>query len=382
VLTDGRINVGPDGELFKSFDVTDGLGIAHWTDSGGEFAIITGRRSDIVEHRAGELGIEEVFQGISDKWGIIQDIVDDRPFGPEEVAYIGDDISDIEALEGVGRSCCPADAISAVQTECDYVSGFEGGRGAVRDILTHLKKEDQTVLGVIPARYGSTRLPGKPLIDLCGKPMVQHVYERAMQATTLDEVIVATDDDRIVESIESVGGKAMLTSSDHPTGTDRVAEIARQEDYDVTVNIQGDEPLIEPGVIDATVNAVKHHDPSVATPISPVNAEFELEDENTVKVVTNEDGRALYFSRSRIPSGGTIKDTEKHIGLYAFETGLLLRYVDMESTLEAKEDLEQLRLLENGYEIQTASVDYDAKEVNIEDDVQTVERIMRENNDR
>ena len=147
------------------------------------------------------------------------------------------------------------------------------------------------------------------------------------------------------------------------------------------MNIQGDEPLIDPDVIDATVAALRRNPPRMATPVSVVEDVDFLDDPNTVKVVTDADRRALYFSRSRIPSQAEAGGALKHIGLYAFETDLLLEYVDMDSELEPQEDLEQLRLLENGYDVQTVRVDYDSKEVNVEDDVAEVESLLEENND-
>lgn len=372
VLTDGRLNIGDDGELFKSFDVKDGYGIVDWQRE-GEFAVVTSRSSSIVEHRAAELGITDVHQGVSDKCSKLETLAEERGLELASVAYIGDDVSDVAALESAGTGCCPADASREARSAADYVSSRPGGDGAVREVLDYLRGESKTALGVIPARYGSTRLPGKPLVDLAGKPMIQRVYERASEAEELDEVLVATDDERIREVVERVGGRAVMTASDHPTGTDRVAEVAREWGYDLTINVQGDEPLIEPEVIDQVVAALRRHPPRVATPISVVEDESLLDDENTVKVVTDDAGRALYFSRSRIPSAGGVGSTFKHIGLYGFETDLLLEYIDMDSDIEACEDLEQLRLLENGYDIQTVEVEYDAQEINVEDDIAVVE---------
>ena len=381
VLTDGRINIGSDGELFKSFDVKDGYGITNWINSGNKFVIVTARTSQAVTRRAKELGVEEIHQGVSNKKRKVVSIAEQHEVALADIAYIGDDISDIEAMSVVGVGCCPADAANEVRAVSDYVSLSGGGNGAVRDVFRYLNNSAQTAIGIIPARYGSTRLPGKPLVELNGKPMIQHVYERAAKAEELDEILVATDDDRIVEAVEAVDGTAVLTSKEHSTGTDRVAEVAKESSHDLVVNIQGDEPLIDPAVIDAVVQALKKHSPRVATPISPMTERSEFEDKNTVKVITDNEGRALYFSRSAIPSNGGINDMYKHIGLYAFETELLLDYVDMSSTLEAAEDLEQLRLLENGYEIQTVQVEYDAKEVNTKSDIGTVEKKMEESND-
>lgn len=379
VLTDSMINIGQDGESFKSFNVKDGYGIVQWREQDGhDFVIVTSRKSHAVANRASELGVEEVHQGVRNKKQKVEEIASHLGFDLTETIYIGDDLTDLEAIQTVGTACCPADAAQEVKCECSYVSQYNGGNGAVRDILSHLETTSQTVVGVIPARYGSTRLPGKPLIEIAGKPMIQHVYERASDATLLDDLIVATDDERIVEAVEAVGGNAMMTDTAHSTGTDRVAEVAANVGADFTINIQGDEPLIEPGLIDAIVEALRKNNPKVATPISTIEDESLLNNENTVKVVTDIHGRGVYFSRSKIPSGGETGTTYKHIGLYGFETELLLDYIDMESALESAEDLEQLRLLENGYEIQTVETDYDSKEVNVESDIPVVEKELQQ----
>jgi 3-deoxy-D-manno-octulosonate cytidylyltransferase len=379
VLTDSKINIGGDGELFKSFDVKDGYGIVQWRKQDDHhFVIVTSRESQAVVNRASELGVEEVHQGVENKKRQIEEISSRLGFDLGETAYIGDDLTDLQAMKTAGTACCPADAAQEIKGECSYVSQYNGGNGAVRDILNYLETTSQTTLGVIPARYGSTRLPGKPLVELAGKPMIQHVYERASDATLLDDLIVATDDERVVEAVEAVGGTAMMTDVDHPTGTDRVAEVVASVGADFTLNIQGDEPLIDSDVIDAVVKALRGNSPKVATPISPIEDESLLDDENTVKVVTDIDGRALYFSRSKIPFGGKKGTTYKHIGLYGFETELLFDYIDMESALESIEDLEQLRLLENGFEIQTVETDYDSKEVNVESDIRVVEKELEQ----
>lgn len=382
VLTDSKINISESGELFKSFNVKDGLGIVRWVQKENQhFVIVTSRESKAVTKRALELGIEEVYQNVDDKERKIREIASRLGVDLEDTAYIGDDLTDIEALRVAGTACCPANAVQKVKAECEYVSSNSGGEAAVRDILNHLSKTSGTAVGVIPARYGSTRLPGKPLVDIDGKPMIQHVYERADEAELLDDVIVATDDERIEKTIESFGGSAMMTSPDHSTGTDRVAEVARNVSSDLIINIQGDEPLIDPDIIDDVVRSLREYQPGVATPISTISQESLLDDKNTIKVVIDNDGRALYFSRSKVPFGGQTGEVYKHIGLYGFEKGLLLDYVEMNSKLEAIEDLEQLRLLENGYEIQTVQTNYDSKEVNIESDIQVVEQELQHEND-
>lgn len=377
VLTDGGIHIGPQGESHKSFDVKDGAGIVEWLRD-GELAIVTGRESAIVRHRASELGVEEVRQDVSDKLAVVEELAESHSLSLEEVAFVGDDASDTEALAAVGIAAVPADATIEAKQAADMVLNNSGGRGAVRELINSIRWADKQVLGVIPARYGSTRFPGKPLAEIAGKSMIRRVYENASAATELDELVVATDDERISDAVTEFGGTAVMTSSEHESGTDRVAEVATNGGADIVVNIQGDEPLIDPEAIDATVRELRDAPASISTPISPISDPDELEDSNTVKVVTNTAGEALYFSRSRIPSNGDIEETYKHIGLYAFERELLSEYVTMDSSLERAEDLEQLRLLENGYDIQTVEVLYDPKEVNVEADIQTVEAAIQE----
>ena len=211
-------------------------------------------------------------------------------------------------------------------------------------------------LCVIPARYASTRLPGKPLADICGRPMISRVYDRVKKAERLDDVVVATDDERIVEAVEKHGGKAIMTRKDHPTGTDRLAEVAtRYADAELIINVQGDEPLIAPSVIDGLVGAFDDDkEPSMATVMTEITDEDEAKNPNNVKVVTDKNGYALYFSRSLLPYpriAGKAK-VHKHIGIYAYRRDFLLKYAKLAPTpLEEAESLEQLRALENGYKI-------------------------------
>lgn len=209
---------------------------------------------------------------------------------------------------------------------------------------------------VIPARYSSTRLPGKPLKDICGKPMICRVYERARSAKTVDEVIVATDEDRIVKAVEDNGGRAMMTRADHATGTDRLAEVAEKfPDVDVIVNVQGDEPLIEGSLIDELVaEFINDADLKMATVATELSEESEMNNPNNVKVVFDKNNDALYFSRSLIPYPRNVANSKvyKHIGIYAYRREFLLNYAQMSPTpLEQSESLEQLRALENGYKI-------------------------------
>jgi 3-deoxy-manno-octulosonate cytidylyltransferase (CMP-KDO synthetase) len=238
-------------------------------------------------------------------------------------------------------------------------------------------------LGVIPARYASTRFPGKPLALLAGKPLVQWVYERATKARRLDEVIVATDDQRIFDCVKQFGGAVRMTRPDHPSGSDRVAEAARHSDAGLIVNIQGDEPLMAPEAIDLGVELLASHpDDRVGTLVRPLARPEELGDPNVAKVVLADDGHALYFSRSPIPhvrgGGGDpsrwpqlYSNYYKHIGLYVFRRDFLFQFVSWPpGTLERAESLEQLRILERGVKIAVAITDYEARGIDTPDDLQ------------
>ena len=210
-------------------------------------------------------------------------------------------------------------------------------------------------VGIIPARYASSRFPGKALALLGDRPLIQHVYERAAEAETLSLVAVATDDERIAAVVRDFGGKVAMTSPRHASGTDRVAEAARDLDVDVVVNIQGDEPFVSPAVIDQAVAPFRSRPELDMSTIShPITDEYSLQDPNVVKVVTDQHGYALYFSRSLIPypRRGEQAPTLAHVGLYAYRKDFLLRFAAMSpGRLEQIEALEQLRVLENGEKI-------------------------------
>ena len=239
------------------------------------------------------------------------------------------------------------------------------------------------ILCVIPARYASTRLPGKPLRDIAGKPMICRVYDRAAKARTLSGVIVATDDERILRAVEEHGGRAMMTAREHPTGTDRLAEVAAAyPDMELIINVQGDEPLIEPALIDELGRAFEGDEAlQMATVMTPMETMEEQKNPNNVKVVTDRKGYALYFSRSLLPypRNGTECPVYKHIGIYAYRREFLLAYAKMAPTpLERTESLEQLRALENGYRIKCVVSDARFVGVDTEEDLAKVNEIYRE----
>lgn len=254
-------------------------------------------------------------------------------------------------------------------------------------------------VAIIPARWASTRFPGKPLAQIQNKPMIQWVVEQAQKASRISEVIVATDDIRIVEAVHGFGGKAVMTSPDHATGSDRIAEVASGLKCDIVVNVQGDEPLIPPQNIDQVVDTLEK-DPSlnVANLMMAINDPDEIADPHVVKVVADQKGRALYFSRSPIPfhrdewESGSPEDLSKskdkgmtqvykHIGLYAYTRSFVLELSRMAPTpLEQLEKLEQLRILEHGIPIQIGITEQPSMGVDHSEDLERVERFLEKQN--
>jgi len=242
------------------------------------------------------------------------------------------------------------------------------------------------IMCVIPARYSSTRLPGKPLAMIAGRPMIEHVYERAKQAKRPDTVLVAADHELVYRTVQRFGGQAVMTSPDHLTGTDRLAEVARQYlDADVIINVQGDEPLIAPEIIDLLAGAFDGcPELDMATLMTEMTQE-EYSLPSAVKVVTDLDGYALYFSRSLIPypRNNNLPDGSlpvyKHIGIYAYRRKFLLHYAALKPTpLEQTESLEQLRALQHGYKIKVIKTDFASIGVDTPEDLEKVNAYFRE----
>jgi 3-deoxy-manno-octulosonate cytidylyltransferase (CMP-KDO synthetase) len=249
------------------------------------------------------------------------------------------------------------------------------------------------IVAIIPARFGSTRLPGKPLSDIHGKPMIQHVYERVRLARRVDRVLVATDDSRIAAAVVGFGGEAVMTSPAHPSGTDRLAEAVVGTDAEIVVNVQGDEPLLDPRAVDATVEALLA-DPALdmATLSTPLSDDEELVDPSTVKVVVDGRGNALYFSRSPIPhvradlaGPGSQPKTiarslaRKHVGLYVYRRAALLRLAGLAPTpLERAEGLEQLRALHHGIVVRVVPIEgWSGAAVDTPEDLERVRALMQ-----
>ena len=241
---------------------------------------------------------------------------------------------------------------------------------------------------VIPSRFGSTRFPGKPLAKINGKPMVRHVWEAAVKVRGASEVVVATDDARIIEAVESFGGRGMMTSPDHESGTDRIAEVARRLKTDLVVNLQGDEPMMNPRAIERAFEPFRSRPKTVMSTIcTPLESEADFTSPNVVKVIIDRNGDAIYFSRAPIPHDrdglGSFKPRGaagpfKHIGLYVYRRDFLLEISKLKpSELEKTEKLEQLRVMENGHKIQVVRVRWDSTGVDTPGDLKRVEKIMR-----
>ncbi len=239
-------------------------------------------------------------------------------------------------------------------------------------------------IGIIPARYESSRFPGKPLAMISGKPMIQHVYENASKTNFLNEVIVATDDERIYSSVNDFGGKVIMTSHDHQSGTDRCNEVIRSlsktgQNFDVAINIQGDEPFLNPGQIETVIQSFKNDAKiKISTLIKKIQQSDELFNPNVVKAIINHDGKAIYFSRSPIPFLRDKAQNQwlnhhsffKHIGIYGYRTEVLKEICELKkSDLEKSENLEQLRWIENGYQIHTEITNIENKAIDTPEDL-------------
>jgi len=245
---------------------------------------------------------------------------------------------------------------------------------------------DSKIIGIIPARYASTRFPGKPLVDIAGKSMIQRVYEQASKAKSLSKVVVATDDARIADEVKRFGGEFIFTSSNHQSGTDRCAEVIEQlPGYDIVINIQGDEPFIEPAQIELLTSCFTEEKVQLATLIKSIHSQESVYNPNSPKVVIDVNGRAMYFSRSPIPF---IRNGEpgvwaekhqfyKHIGIYGYRTESLKAITKLPpSSLEIAESLEQLRWIENGFYIQTKVTDLETVAIDTPEDLLKLNNLL------
>ncbi len=238
------------------------------------------------------------------------------------------------------------------------------------------------IIGVIPARYRSSRFPGKPLVSICGKPMIYWVYEQAKKVSELDEIYVATDDDRIRDACDRYHMNVIMTDDSHATGSDRVAEVASKVEGDLFVNIQGDEPVINPEMIQQVISIFQEDDSVYFGSLKKeITDPEEIRATSTVKVVTDDRGDALYFSRSVIPSNikdGTKARVFRHVGIYAYKKDFLLKFAAMEQTeLELGEGIEPLRAMQKGYRIRLKETEHTSIGVDLPEHIERVERVIR-----
>lgn len=242
------------------------------------------------------------------------------------------------------------------------------------------------IIGVIPARYKSSRFPGKPLVDICGKPMIYWVYRQAMKVKEFDEVYIATDDERIRAACDQYGMKVIMTSDKHNTGSDRVAEVAEKTDGDLYVNVQGDEPVINPEMIREVISIFQEDETVYFGSLKKeITDSDEIQATSTVKVVTDDKGDAMYFSRSVIPSNlkdGKLARVFRHVGIYAYKKAFLLKFAAMEQTeLELGEGIEPLRAMQKGYKMRLKETTYSSIGVDLPEHVALVEKIIRKETD-
>ena len=244
----------------------------------------------------------------------------------------------------------------------------------------------QKTLAIIPARYSSTRFPGKPLVDIAGKPMIQHVWERVRQTPSIDQILVATDDERILDTVRNFGGDGVLTSKKHETGTDRIVEVVQEISCGLVLNIQGDEPTVLPADLDRLIKQTKiRKGTKAATLIYNITDKTQLNDPNIVKVTVTVNNTALYFSRSLIPYPRSDQNSNckiwRHLGVYLFQRKFLLEYSQWpRSNLEKSEQLEQLRILENGESILCVEAENETVSVDVPEDLVYVENLLKSEN--
>ena len=395
VLTDGRLYYGADGESLKAFSVRDGLGIKLLQAAGVTVAVISGRDSPPLRARLDDLGIEHRALACGDKAAAFDRLVATLGVDPAATLAIGDDLIDLPMLERAGVGVAVADAHPTLRAAADRVTAARGGAGAVREVADQLLAAARGSLEpkvVIPTRYDSVRLPGKPLLDIAGRPMIAHVFDRAVESGAA-EIVVATDDQRIADAVRGFGGEVEMTSVDHKSGTDRIAEVAARRgwpDDAIVVNLQGDEPALPGEHLRTVAAALASSGADIATLATPITDPPQLFDPNAVKVVIAASGRALLFSRAPIPwhrdhfaPGAIARELPdgsflRHLGLYAYRVGALARLASAPpAAIEQAESLEQLRALDLGLDIHVTVVKQAPPDgVDTENDLERIRRLL------
>ncbi len=370
VLTDGRLLMFSRGSEAKFFHVQDGLGIKRAIEQGVKVGMISGRESSVVRRRAKELGVEIVVQGCADKVSEVRRISDQLDIELDEIAYIGDDLNDLGVMKIVGRPIAVANAVAEVRNASVMTTKRNGGDGAVREAIEWLLSSAETLSFsiAIPARLQSTRLPRKVLTDICGRPMLRHVFEAARSVEAAQDVVILTDSGEVASAAEGWGARVILTPADCASGTERIATAIDQLEGDLIVNLQADQPFLTGELIgDLVTRSIESWEGSdVFTPVFKIENVHDLTDEGIVKVVKDGSGRAVYFSRATVPF---LRDqpVERwldnatywgHQGIYLFRRQVLETFFKMQpGALEDVEKLEQLRFMENGLTIQTLEID-------------------------
>lgn len=385
VLTDGGLYFGESGGAQKRFCSQDGLGLWRLIDAGVPVALISGLKADWVVERFRRLGITDFYLGVQDKAACLDELLLVHGLTDEQVAYVGDDTIDLPVLERVGLAVGVPNGRPEVNRRVHWVTRAAGGEGAVRevcDMLLRHRTGNPRILGVIPLRMEARRFPGKPLADLLGKPLFAWVYDRA-RGIGLDELLVSTDSPEIMAVCGRRGIPVLRTDSEHRCGTDRVARVAQERPADIILNIQGDEPMLEPHILTALVEElVRRPEVDIVTPCSPLENPADVVDPNTVKVVRDREGFALYFSRAPIPHFRQPAHAAywRHIGVYGFQRDALERFAALgPSALEGAEGLEQLRALEAGMSVRVPEIQSRSLSVDTPDDLLRVaERLRRE----
>jgi 3-deoxy-manno-octulosonate cytidylyltransferase (CMP-KDO synthetase) len=404
VLTDGTLYYGADGEALKAFSARDGLGVQLLQRSGVAVAIVSGRSSAALGHRVADLGIRHFLPACEDKVAAVLSLAESLAVSASQIAFVGDDLPDLAVFQQVGVSVAVSDAHRRARDAAAWVTRAPGGRGAVREIADAIlearareRTESVAFHVVIPARYGSQRLPGKPLRSLGGEPLIAHVWRRGVESGAR-LVLVATDDSRVQAAVEAFGGVAVSTSPEHASGSDRAAEVAERLDWPddaIVVNLQGDEPFTDGRLLRLVAeNLDRRPEAGIATLATPIRDPGELFDPNVVKVVLDDAERALYFSRAPIPwvrgafeSANGAKPTLpqgvaflRHLGLYAYRAGVLRRlHREKPRPHEAVESLEQLRALALGIPIHVGVIEHAIpRGIDTEDDLVRAEDHLRE----
>ena len=379
VLTDGTVAYDGGDSSSKAFHVRDGLGIRLLLEHGITVAVVSGRNDAAVEQRVRELEITHYYPGSTDKVTVLRTLLEQTGIEVAEVAALGDDLVDAELLRQAGVGIAVQDAHRSAKDSADWITTQKGGRGALREVADAIlscqqQARDTQHAIVIPSRYAATRLPGKPLRLVAGRPLIEHVWQRACE-TNIDTIVVATDDHRVRQTAEGFGAQVVMTNADHTSGTDRIAEVANKRDWPddkIVINLQGDEPCMPPTLINTVAHALGQHlRAGVATLATPIHAKDDVFDPNIVKVVLNDHDMASYFSRAPIPwsrsAFGATPEPDtlpqngqflRHLGLYAYRVGALRRIASAPpSPCEKIECLEQLRALAIGENIHVTVVD-------------------------